>query len=164
MAKSVAARAARKPVLVHPASTSRIARASVELMGPLPGDATLTDEEILSALDTSIQRFGVRPIIKALETRKSELMERLVGMVKREGEEDDKGKIRYETELHRFQIIDGENVYLSEKLLRVAMTACGITPKVQAKILRAKGVRKVTPYEYVGTYRKSSADVAQEGE
>lgn len=158
MARSAAA---RKPVLVHPVSTSRVAKASLEVMGPLPGDEVLDESAILSALDTAIQRFGIRPIIKALEGRKAELSERLVAMVKREGEEDDKGVVSYETELHRFRIIASENVYIGEKPLRVAMTAAGITPKVQAKIFSKKDVRKVTPYEYVGIYRKSSADVAQ---
>lgn len=147
---------ARKPRLIHPVSSSRIARASIELMGPLTGDETFDDNAVLAALETTIARFGVRPLLKALETRKSELTDRLVAMVKREGSPDDKGKIAYETELHTFRIIEGKNVYIGEKELRLAMTAAGITPKVQNKILK---VKKETPYDYVGVYRKKTADV-----
>lgn len=151
MARTATARA-RRPVLVHPASTSRIARASLELMGPLPGDVELPTAEILSAIEVAIGQFGVRPIIKALEERKAELMTRLVAMVERDGETDDKGKIRYETELHRFQVIEGANVHIPESGLKVAMTASGITPKTQATILRKCAKR--TLYSYVGVYRK----------
>ena len=156
MARTAAARKT-KLVQVHPVSTSRIHKASLELMGPLSADETLSDEEILSALESTIARYGVRPILKALELRKTELTDRLVGMIRREGDTDDKGKVAYETELHTFKIVAGKNVYIGEKDLQVAMTAAGITPKVQAKILK---VKKETAYEYVGVYRKKTPDVA----
>lgn len=152
---------ARKPQLIHPASESRVHRAALELMGPLTADETLDNADVLKAIDSAIARFGVRPILKALEERKTELTDRLVAMVKREGYEDDKGKIAYATDLHTFKVIAGKNVYIGEKELKLAMTAAGITPKVQAKILK---VKKETAYEYVGVYRRKASEVEEADE
>jgi hypothetical protein len=158
MAKSSAA---RKPVLtIHPAGTSRIERASSELTGP-PTEAE--QDTILDALAPFVARFGVRPVLRALETHKDDLSARLLAMVKREGEEvttitkgETKTKMVYETELHKFQTIAGKNVYIGEQELRLVMTACSIPVKVQEKILKCK---KVTEYEYVGVYKKDPAEV-----
>lgn len=151
-------KAARKPSIVYPAATSRIERASAELTGP---PETRKPEEvspnILKMIQSAIEQYGVRPLLKALETYKDELMVRLVRLVKIEGAEDEKGKLRYETDLHKFQVIAGRNVYIGETELRKAMTAAAITPKVQAKILNNPKVMKVTEYEYVGVYKKDPA-------
>lgn len=158
MAKSTAAR--KTLVQVHPASTSRIERASIELTGIAipPDQKAAVQEDILKRIASAIERYGVRPIIAALEDHKKELSDRLLAMVRREGEvEIEKGveKVRYETDLHKFQIIKGKNVYIGEKELRLTMTACSIPVKTQEKVLSCKSV---TEYEYVGVYPKKQED------
>lgn len=128
--------AARKMAVVHPASESRIERAANEL-----------DE--------------VRRAIKDLELKKDELNARLLLMVKREGEADHEGKVRYETDLHKFQIIPGKNVQINEGKLRASMVAMGLTPaKIEKAIAPAK---TVTEYEYVGVYLAKPKDEEKVG-
>lgn len=123
MAKSTATKLA----VVHPASESRIERAATEL-----------DQ--------------VRRQIADLVEKKEALAARLLLMTKQEGEPDAEGKVRYETDLHKFVIIPGTNVYIHPKKLTLALTAQGITPKVQ-RAIRAACVQE-TEYEYVGVYAK----------
>jgi hypothetical protein len=129
MPKSNAARIA----IVHPASTSRIERAAQEL------DA-------------------IRKQLADLNVRKDELSARLLLLTKAEGEADDAGKVRYETDAHKFVVIPGKNVYVDPKKLMIALTSIGITPKVQRKV-RAACVKE-TDYEYVGVYVKKQDEGA----
>lgn len=116
--------------IIHPASESRIERAAKELL-------------------------SLREQISKLTFEKDMLQSRICTMIRQEGAPDDEGKIRYETELHKFQIISGMNCYTDYRKLRVAMTVAGITPKVQAAIL-ASCVKK-TEYEYPGVTAKKDA-------
>ena len=131
--------AARKPTLVHPASTSRIERASTELL-------------------------ELRRQIKELENQKDELSARLLVMVKREGEEreDSKGvvRVRYETDQHRFIVIPGKNVTINEGVLRKTMLSLGVEPKrIEKYIAPAK---KTVKYEYVGVYERKADGEGEE--
>ena len=116
--------AARKSNLgiIHPASTSRIERVATEL-------DTLSEQ------------------IKALETTKVELNARLLLMVKREGNEDEKGKIRYETEQHKFVVVAGKNTHTSGDKVKQALVSLGVSPKIAVKAI-AKGTT-TKEYEYV---------------
>lgn len=153
MPRTSAARS-HKPVEIHPASTSRIEKASRELKGP--GGEPTPHPDIVADLAAHILEYGVQPLISALTTHKDELNARLLTMTKHEGDPDEKGKIRYETEDHKFVIIKGRNVYIGEKDLRQAMTTNGIKPTLQEKILNKK-VKKVTEYEYVSVTVKDHA-------
>ena len=127
--------AARKPALtvVHPASTSRIERASEELV-------------------------AIREQIKALEERKKELADRLLVMVKREGEPDEKGKVRYQTDLHKFIVIEMPGrVTVNEAKLKASMAKNGLTPKQMEKIITpARTVGE--PSERIGVYERKDGD------
>ena len=114
--------AARSLGIVHPASTSRIERAASEL-----------DE--------------IRAKLKELEERKSELAARLVIMVKREGEEDEKGKVRYSTDLHKFVVVQGKNVHTSGDKVQQLLIQKGVKATI-AELCVAKATT-TTPYEYV---------------
>ena len=122
---------AARIAVVHPASESRIERASTELM-------------------------QIRKDLAELNARKDELSARILTMVKHEGETvvDSKGveKIRYETDAHKFVVIAGKNTYIGEGKLRAAMTSFGMTPKEIERVLVKSGARQVTEYEYVGVY------------
>lgn len=116
--------AARKSNLgiVHPSGTSRIERAATEYRA--------TCEQI-----------------KELEATKKALQERLVVMVKREGELDEKGKLRYETDLHRFVVVGGKNVSVNGDKVRQLLIKKGVKPKI-ADACVTLGT-KTTEYEYV---------------
>lgn len=116
--------AARKSNLgiIHPAGTSRIERAATEYRA--------TCEQI-----------------KTLEATKKALQERLVVMVKREGELDEKGKLRYETDLHRFVVVGGKNVSVSGDKVRQLLIQKGVKAKVADAAVT--GATKTTEYEYV---------------
>ena len=119
--------------VIHPASTSRIERAAAALDEKRKQIAQLTEEA-------------------------DALKARLLAMVKSEGEADEQGKVRYETDQHKFTVIGGRNTYANPAKLKIAMTANGITPKVQAKVFAAAVTE--TEYEYVGVYLKKGGDDA----
>lgn len=121
---SVKTNAARKSNLgiVHPAGTSRIEKAATEYR-------------------TACEQ------IKVLEASKKALQERLVVMVRREGQEDEKGKLRYETDLHRFIIVGGKNVSVNGDKVRQLLIKKGVKPKIADACVT--GGTKTTEYEYV---------------
>lgn len=152
MAKSNAAAASRRLAVVHPHATSRIARAAEQLVG-LPN--VTVDERTIEDL---AHRFGVRPLIKALETKRDELNGRICTMIRHEGEEDEKGKIRYQTDAFKFIIIPGKNSYINEAKLRKAMVGAGLTPRQIEKIVEKSGCKSVTEYEYPGVFPITDED------
>lgn len=102
--------------IVHPASTSKIERASTELV-------------------------QIRTQIAELETRKKELSERLLRWVQAEGEPDDEGKVRYETDAHKFLIVEGTS---ASKIDPKLLMRNGVTQKVIQK-----STVEGTPFSYV---------------
>lgn len=126
----------RKLAVIHPVRESRVERASNELL-------------------------DLRKQISELEERKKELADRLLAWVKQDGEADLDGKVRYETTAHKFIVIHGKNTYISEKKLKAAMAARGMTPKEIERCLTP--ATTVTEYDYVGVYeRKAEEDEEQE--
>lgn len=113
--------------------------------------ATSRVEKASNELDHTRQQM------KELKVRQDELSARILRLVKQEGEPDEKGKIRYETEAHKFQVIPGTNIYTDRDKMRTALMVAGLTPKQVTKIEAA--CVKETPYEYVGVYKKKEAGV-----
>lgn len=126
MARSAAARKARPSpsplVVVHPSRESKIERKSEELV-------------------------TIREQIKDLEARKVELSAQLLRLVKIEGEADEKGKVRYETDTHRFVVVGGSSVHTSGDKVVQALVKLGVKATVAKKAV-ARGTSK-TEYEYV---------------
>lgn len=116
--------AARKSNLgiVHPAGTSRIERAATEYR-------------------------AICEQVKTLEESKKALQARLVVMVRREGTEDEKGKLRYETDLHRFVVVGGKNVSVNGDKVRQLLIQKGVKAKIAEAAVT--GATKITEYEYV---------------
>lgn len=124
------AKKATATATVHPFATSRIEKASNELS-------------------------AIRAQIKQLEDRKAELSGRILTMLHNDGEKDEEGKIRYETDRHKFVIIQGVNTYTDKKHMVTALSASGLTPKQIASVVKACVTE--TPYEYAGVYVKKEA-------
>lgn len=81
----------------------------------------------------------IRDHIKELETRKLELSAQLLKLVKAEGSEADDGKWRYESDDHRFLVVEGKSTRLDPKRL--------MKYGVKASIIQKSTVE--TPFEYV---------------
>lgn len=134
MARSAAR---RKMYAVHPASESRIERASNELI-------------------------QLREQIKELEQRKDDLGKDLLRMVKHEGEVDEHDKIRYETELHKFVVVDGKSRTINEAKLKQALMKLGVPTKTILKAI----IRSVTetPFQYVRVDEKKEPKAKSRGD
>lgn len=81
----------------------------------------------------------IREQIKALEARKTELSGQLLKLVKAAGAEDEEGKVRYESDEHRFVVVEGKSTKLDPKKL--------MQYGVKASIIKKSTVE--SPYEYV---------------
>lgn len=141
--------------VVHPASTSRIERAAIELCGI---DNLDLDEKTLTEF---AKRHGIRKAIKFLEVMRDEYNARMVLMIKREGEPDPKGKVRYHTDAHSFLIVAGRNTYTDIDVIKKNAASMGLTPKQTGKLL-ANAV-KVTEYEYPGIYPAKTKEEGKSG-
>lgn len=141
--------------VIHPASTSRIERAATELCGVENIDV---DEKSLTEFG---KRYGIRKAIKFLEALKEEYNARMVLMIKREGEADPKGKIRYYTDAHQFQIVNGRNIHTDVEMIKKNAASMGLTPKQTDKLL--KNAVSVTEYEYAGIYPAKAKDDETKG-
>lgn len=111
--------------------------------------------------DSKIERLSgelvaLREQIKQLEAQKSELSTKLLRLVQAEGEADAEGKVRYETELHKFIIIQGKNVTVSGTKTLQALVAAGVKARI-AKMAVAKGT-STTEYEYVRVDEKKAEE------
>lgn len=123
MPASRASRTARDDMyIVHPASTSRLERKGEEYR-------------------------KVQAKFKALEQEKKALMADLCKLIRREGEADEKGKLRYETDVRTFLHIEAENAYTDAKKALQHLVKLGVKPLVARKALRL--ATSHTPYEYV---------------
>lgn len=80
----------------------------------------------------------------ALDVKLKDIGDKLLKLVHREGEPDDEGKIRLETDSAKLQIIPGKNETISKKKL----IAMGVKPKLIAQCT------DTVEYEYVGVYAK----------
>lgn len=137
--------AARKSRLavVHPSSNDRIEQAALELTGP----PDLNEKSLILLVNRILVEFGIRPVVKALEAEKKVLGDRLVKMVQREGEEDEKGKVRYTTDAHRFVVVGGKSVTVNGDKVKQALIKAGVRAKVAAKCVAAG--TSIVEYEYV---------------
>lgn len=120
--------------VVHPSSTSRIERKADEL------DA-------------------VRAKIKALTAEKDALSEQLLKLVRREGEEDEKGKVRYATDAHKFVVIEATNRTTSGAKAIQMLIKLGVNAKLAAKAI-ARATSE-TDYEYVRVDKASDPDSSE---
>lgn len=112
----------RHLAVVHPSSTSRIERKSAELK-------------------------EIQEQAKALEERRKELTSQLLKMVKAEGEEDEKGKLRYTTDSFRYVVVGGSSVHTSgDKAIQI-LQKMGVKLELAKKAI-AKATSR-TEYEYV---------------
>ena len=91
--------------VVHPSSESRIERKAAELV-------------------------ALRAKISELEKDKTALSAQLLKMVLAEGEADDDGKIRYETDAHKFQVVKGCS---ASRIDKVQLTKLGVKQSIIAK-------------------------------
>lgn len=113
--------------IVHPASESRI-------------------EQKANELDR------LRAKIKELELDKKALSDQLLKMVRAEGEVDEKGKLRYETDLHTFQVIPGKSVTTNGLKAVQALVKLGVKASVAKKAIDK--ATATVEYEYVGVYKR----------
>jgi len=120
MARNSTARRALS--VVHPASNDKIERKAQEL-----------DE--------------IRKELKKLTDEKDALNLELLRLVKRQGEADEDGKIRYDTDAHKFQIIEGRSVSTNGQKAIKKLVALGVSLKVAKKAIAAATTEK--DYEYV---------------
>lgn len=112
----------RHLAVVHPSSTSRIERKSAELK-------------------------EIQEQAKALEERRKELTSQLLKMVKAEGEEDEKGKLRYTTDSFRYVVVSGSSVHTSGDKAIQLLQKMGVKLELAKKAI-AKATSR-TEYEYV---------------
>lgn len=119
--------------VVHPSSTSRIERKADEL------DA-------------------IKSKIKALKEDADALSKQLLVLVKREGEADEDGKVRYATDAHKFLVISATNTTVSGKKAIQNLIKLGVNAKVAAKAIRR--ATSETPYEYVRVDKASDDELA----
>lgn len=86
----------------------------------------------------------IRQQLTELNARKDEIGARLTKRVTEEGESDEEGKIRLQTDTHAMVVVDAENRSVSAKTL----LALGVKASVIAK------ATTVTPYRYVSVTAK----------
>lgn len=99
---------------------------------PGPGRASRIERKAAELTD-------LRKQIAEMELRKTELSAQLLKLVKAEGEPDLKGKIRYESDTHRFVVIESKSTHLNATTLL----------KLGVKASLIKKATTETPYEYV---------------
>lgn len=119
--------------VIHPSSTSRIERKADEL------DA-------------------VRAKMKALKDEADALSQQLLKLVRREGEEDEKGKIRYATDAHKFVVIEATNRTTSGAKAIQMLIKLGVNAKLAKKAIDR--ATNETDYEYVRVDKASDPDDA----
>lgn len=123
--------------VIHPSSTSRIERKANEL------DA-------------------VRAKMKALKDEADALSQQLLKLVRREGEEDEKGKIRYATDAHKFVVIEATNRTTSGAKAIQMLIKLGVNAKLAKKAIDR--ATNETDYEYVRVDKASDPDDTSDNE
>src|SRR5438477_273105 len=109
-------------VAIHPSSTSRIERKADEL-------------------DAANAR------LKEIKEQCDDLKAQLLRLTKREGEADEDGKIRYQTDKHKFLVIAAESTTVSGKKAIQNLIKLGVNAKTAKKAIDR--ATSHTPYEYV---------------
>lgn len=130
--------------------SSAVPKAAPVTSSPSPVDLSESRIERLAR-----QLDDVRKAEAELRKKKEDISARMVGLIKRNGTVSEDGKLRYETDGHRFQLIAGTNTYTSKPKMVTALSGAGMTPKQIERVVAA--CVKETSYEYVGVYK---ADVA----
>lgn len=108
--------------VIHPSSTSRIERKADEL-------------------------DSVKAKLKALKEQADALSQQLLKLVKREGEADEDGKLRYATDAHKFLVVAATNRSVNGKKAIQNLIKLGVNAKIAKKAVDR--ATSETPYEYV---------------
>lgn len=115
----------------------------------VPGliDAPFASDKTIALVD---ELNTIRDQMSELTARKEEINARLLKRMRTEGAEDDKGKVRAQTEDSTLVIVENAHRHIDGKKL----IALGVKASVITK------ATKVTPYAYVSVSKKKAVDTA----